>query len=63
MLYVLSFSGGLDSTSLLLHLLCKKELVYAVSFDYGQKHKIELEFAKRNIHYLQSHGVAVAHEP
>lgn len=62
MLYVLSFSGGLDSTSLLLHLLCKKESVYAVSFDYGQKHKIELEFAKRNIDYLQSHGFNITHK-
>ena len=62
MLYVLSFSGGLDSTSLLLHLLCKKESVYAVSFNYGQKHKIELEFAKRNIDYLQSHGFNITHK-
>jgi 7-cyano-7-deazaguanine synthase len=62
MLYVLSFSGGLDSTSLLLHLLCKEKSIYAVSFDYGQKHKIELEFAKRNIDYLKSCGFSITHK-
>jgi len=39
-------SGGMDSATLLW--LAKKEFeeVYAISFDYGQKHKIELDFAK-----------------
>tara|TARA_B100000029_G_scaffold421128_1_gene427265 strand:+ start:523 stop:1191 length:669 start_codon:yes stop_codon:yes gene_type:complete len=39
-------SGGLDSTVVLS--ICKNLnlSVYAVSFDYGQRHKIELEFAK-----------------
>ena len=62
MSYVLSFSGGLDSTSLLLHLLCKSNSVYAITFNYGQKHKIELEFAKRNISYLDSMGFNVKHK-
>ena len=44
---VLSFSGGIDSTSLLLKLLSKKTDVYALSFDYGQKHRIEVEFEKK----------------
>ena len=35
---VISFSGGLDSTSLLLHLIRKKYRVYALSFNYGQKY-------------------------
>ncbi len=40
-------SGGMDSATLLW--LAKKEFedVYAISFDYGQKHKIELEYAKK----------------
>ncbi len=40
-------SGGMDSATLLW--LAKKEFdeVYAISFDYGQKHKIELDFAKQ----------------
>ncbi|NPA51811.1 MAG: 7-cyano-7-deazaguanine synthase QueC [Aquificae bacterium] len=39
-------SGGMDSATLLW--LAKKEFeeVYAISFDYGQKHSIELKFAK-----------------
>ena len=62
MSYVLSFSGGLDSTTLLLHLLSKSNSVYAISFNYGQKHKIELEFAKKNISYLNSNGLNVKHK-
>lgn len=40
-------SGGMDSATLLW--LAKKEFneVYAISFDYGQKHRIELDFAKQ----------------
>ncbi|WP_456401223.1 7-cyano-7-deazaguanine synthase QueC [Persephonella sp.] len=39
-------SGGMDSATLLW--LSKREFkkVYSISFDYGQKHKIELRFAK-----------------
>ena len=39
-------SGGLDSTVVLS--ICKKEKkeLHAVSFDYGQRHKQELNFAK-----------------
>lgn len=62
MSYVLSFSGGIDSTSLLLKLLSKKETVYALTFDYGQKHKIEIEFAKRNISYLRDSGFSVDYQ-
>jgi len=51
---VISFSGGLDSTSLLLHLIKKKYKVYALSFNYGQKHKIEINKALLNIQYLRS---------
>lgn len=40
------FSGGQDSTTCLLMALALYEKVEAISFDYGQKHKIELECAK-----------------
>jgi len=40
-------SGGIDSTTLLYHLLAKKHKVIAVSFNYGQRHKKELEYAKK----------------
>ena len=42
---VLSLSGGMDSSTLLLHLLANDYQVTALSFDYGQKHKVELERA------------------
>lgn len=42
---ILSYSGGLDSTALLLRCLRDGYSVHAVSFDYGQKHKRELQSA------------------
>jgi len=53
---VLAFSGGMDSTSLLLNLLKNNQFVYAVSFNYGQKHIIEIERASQNIDYLIENG-------
>ena len=53
---VLSFSGGMDSTSLLLKLISKNHIVHAISFKYGQKHEVEVEFAKNNISYLKNNG-------
>ena len=44
---VVVFSGGQDSTTCLLWALKKYKKVYAVSFDYGQKHIKELECAKK----------------
>ena len=43
---IVLLSGGMDSATLLW--LCKKEFqeVYALSFDYGQRHKVELKYAK-----------------
>ena len=51
---VLSLSGGMDSSTLLLHLLADGYDVTALSFDYGQKHSVELERAQSLINYLQS---------
>tara|TARA_Y100000590_G_C15695011_1_gene1004795 strand:+ start:1211 stop:1987 length:777 start_codon:yes stop_codon:yes gene_type:complete len=59
---VISFSGGLDSSSLLLHLIKNKYNVYALSFNYGQKHHIELDKAKLNIKYLKSKGFEIQHK-
>ena len=49
---VLSLSGGMDSSTVLLHLLEKGYQVTAVSFDYGQKHKVELERAQDLVNYI-----------
>ncbi len=49
---VLSLSGGMDSSSLLLHLLANGYETVCLSFDYGQKHRVELERAKDLIMYL-----------
>ena len=49
---VLSLSGGMDSSTLLLHLLANDYKVTALSFDYGQKHKVELKCARSLVNYL-----------
>ena len=49
---VLSLSGGMDSSTLLLHLLTNDYQVVAISFDYGQKHKVELERAVELVKYI-----------
>jgi len=51
---VLSLSGGMDSSTLLLHLLAKGYEVTALSFDYGQKHSVELERAQELIEYINT---------
>ena len=51
---VLSLSGGLDSSTLLLHLLEKGYQCVALSFDYGQKHKVELERATELVEYINN---------
>ena len=50
---VMAFSGGLDSTGLLIHLLADDYRVDAISFDYGQKHSLELKRAAANVAYLK----------
>ena len=59
---VISLSGGLDSTALLLNLIYNKYKIYALSFNYGQKHKIELDKAKLNVKYLNSEGFNIKHK-
>jgi len=49
---VLSLSGGMDSSTVLLHLLAHDYDVTAVAFDYGQKHKVELERAQELVDYI-----------
>jgi 7-cyano-7-deazaguanine synthase len=49
---VVSLSGGMDSSTLLLRCLKEYDSVTAISFDYGQKHKVELERAKSLVNIL-----------
>lgn len=50
---VISLSGGMDSTCLMIRLLSEGYKVYGLSFDYGQKHKIELQRLEQNLIYLE----------
>ena len=59
---VLSLSGGMDSSSLLLHLLANGYEVTALGFDYGQKHKIELNRAAQLVKYLKDNNQPVTHQ-
>jgi len=53
---VLSLSGGMDSSTVLLRLLADGYEVTALSFDYGQKHKVELDRAQSLVNYLNDNG-------
>ena len=59
---VLSLSGGMDSSTVLLHLLAEGYEVTALSFDYGQKHNVELERAAELIEYLDKNGHPVRYQ-
>jgi len=54
---VLSLSGGMDSSTLLLHLLDYGYEVTALSFNYGQKHNVELERAKDLVRYINGYCI------
>lgn len=53
---VLSISGGLDSTCLLLKLLSEGRRVNSYSFFYGQRHAVELQKLEKNIEFLKGKG-------
>lgn len=55
-------SGGMDSSSLLLHLLSRDYQVTALGIDYGQKHVFELKQATRLVKYLQKKGFDVTYQ-
>ena len=53
---VVSLSGGMDSSTLLLRALKEYDSVTAMSFNYGQKHVVELERAQSLVDYLTENG-------
>jgi len=55
---ILLLSGGIDSTTLLAKLSYENYEVIAVSFHYGQKHGVELNYAKKN---AEKYGVKYHH--
>jgi 7-cyano-7-deazaguanine synthase len=59
---VLSLSGGMDSSTLLLHLLANGYQVTALSFDYGQKHKVELKRARKLVKYINKNHYFIHHD-
>lgn len=54
---VVLLSGGLDSATVLYHAKAQGYKIYALSFDYGQRHKRELRFAEKlvRINKAESH--------
>lgn len=44
---VVVFSGGQDSTTCLVDALATFDEVHAITFDYGQRHKLEIEVAQK----------------
>ena len=58
---VVSLSGGMDSSTLLLRALSEFNTVTAVSFDYGQKHRVELDRAQSLVNYINNNPTRVFH--
>jgi len=56
---VISASGGMDSTALILRMLSLNYEVNVISFDYGQKHALELRKLQKNIEYLSEKNLAL----
>ncbi len=48
---VVLLSGGLDSTIILASALKNGRECYALGFDYGQRHRVELEYAQKIAHH------------
>jgi len=59
---VVSLSGGMDSSTLLLRCLKEYDTVTAISFDYGQKHRVELERAQSLVDYLCNDDIGIANK-
>lgn len=57
----MSLSGGMDSTALMMRMLADGYEITCLTYDYGQKHSIEIDRAKANIEYLRNNGISVGH--
>lgn len=50
---IVLFSGGIDSTTALYWALDQYDKVSALTFDYGQRHRIEIHMAEKLVHKLR----------
>jgi len=54
-------SGGLDSTTILAVVMHKGYDIYALTFDYGQRHKLELKAARKVAKYFGAKKHLILH--
>ena len=54
-------SGGLDSTTILAIVMHEGYDIYALTFDYGQRHKIELKAAQKVVSYFGAKRHLILH--
>ena len=60
---VILLSGGLDSTVMLAEALSQGRICHAITFNYGQKHIVELESARKIASYYQITQQEIAIDP
>ena len=58
---VMALSGGMDSTCLLMHYLARDYRAICISYQYGQKHSIEIDRAKSTMELCKTNGFDVNH--
>ncbi len=51
---IVIYSGGLDSTTCLFWALDTFDEVYTITFDYSQRHSIEIDYAKKTLKLAES---------
>lgn len=59
---VISLSGGMDSSSLLAESIGHYDKIFTFAFDYGQRHRIELEKAVELVEFVKSRGWDIQHQ-
>ena len=58
---IVLLSGGLDSTTIMAMARHEKYDIYALTFDYGQRHKIELEAAQKVAKFFKAKKHLILH--
>lgn len=61
---VISLSGGLDSSSLLVYLIAQGgyDFYHCYGFDYGQAHSVEIDKARQIADFLKDKGVPISYQ-